>query len=100
MTRYTINETAVYDKYVRWCGRTGLRGPSYPIGLLFEHPASLEGQLQRKLHQTRIIDRVIHHRHRGRRRMLDYQKIGGAFAVDPDNIGLRLMSVADRGDIA
>ena len=24
-------ETAVYDKYVRWCGRTGPRGPSYPI---------------------------------------------------------------------
>jgi hypothetical protein len=25
-------ETAVYDKYVRWYGRTGSRGPSYPIG--------------------------------------------------------------------
>src|SRR5581483_10646374 len=33
MTRYAINETAVYDKYVRWCGRTGSRGPSYPIEL-------------------------------------------------------------------
>ncbi len=31
MTRYNIEETAVYDKYVRWCGRTGPRGPSYPI---------------------------------------------------------------------
>jgi hypothetical protein len=31
MTRYNIEETAVYDKYVRWCGRTGSRGPSYPI---------------------------------------------------------------------
>jgi len=27
----TLPETAVYDKYVRWCGRTGPRGPSYPI---------------------------------------------------------------------
>jgi hypothetical protein len=33
MTCYDINETAVYGKYVRWCGRTGLRGPSYPIQL-------------------------------------------------------------------
>ena len=32
MMRYDIEETAVYDKYVRWCGRTGSRGPSYPIG--------------------------------------------------------------------
>ena len=31
MMRYDIEETAVYDKYVRWCGRTGPRGPSYPI---------------------------------------------------------------------
>jgi hypothetical protein len=31
MICYDINETAVYAKYVRWCGRTGLRGPSYPI---------------------------------------------------------------------
>src|ERR1035441_7106805 len=31
MTRYNIRETAVYDKYVRWCGRTGSQGPSYPI---------------------------------------------------------------------
>ena len=31
MRRYTIEETAVYAKYVRWCGRTGPRGPSYPI---------------------------------------------------------------------
>ena len=31
MIRYNIEETAVYDKYVRWCGRTGPRGPSYPI---------------------------------------------------------------------
>ena len=23
MMRYDIEETAVYDKYVRWCGRTG-----------------------------------------------------------------------------
>ena len=30
MIRYNIEETAVYDKYVRWCGRTGPRGPSYP----------------------------------------------------------------------
>lgn len=29
--RYDIEETAVYDKYVRWCGRTGPQGPSYPI---------------------------------------------------------------------
>jgi len=29
--RYNIEETAVYGKYVRWCGRTGPRGPSYPI---------------------------------------------------------------------
>src|SRR5947208_15990701 len=27
-------ETAVYIKYVRWCGRTGPRGPSYPISRL------------------------------------------------------------------
>ena len=27
MIRYNIEETAVYDKYVRWCGRTGPRGP-------------------------------------------------------------------------
>ena len=26
-----FEETAVYGKYVRWCGRTGSRGPSYPI---------------------------------------------------------------------
>ena len=31
MMRYDIEETAVYDKYVRWCGRTGPQGPSYPI---------------------------------------------------------------------
>ena len=30
MIRYNIEETAVYDKYVRWCGRTGPLGPSYP----------------------------------------------------------------------
>jgi hypothetical protein len=29
--RYDIEETAVYGKYVRWCGRTGPRGPSYPM---------------------------------------------------------------------
>jgi hypothetical protein len=34
MRRYNIEETAVYDKYVRWCGRTGPRGPSYPISRL------------------------------------------------------------------
>jgi hypothetical protein len=31
MMRYDIEETAVYAKYVRWCGRTGSRGPSSPI---------------------------------------------------------------------
>jgi hypothetical protein len=31
MMCYAIEETAVYAKYVRWCGRTGSRGPSYPI---------------------------------------------------------------------
>jgi len=30
MMRYNLEETAVYGKYVRWCG-TGPRGPSYPI---------------------------------------------------------------------
>jgi hypothetical protein len=34
MTAYTLNETAVYAKYVRWCGRTGPRGPSYPIDFI------------------------------------------------------------------
>jgi hypothetical protein len=29
--RYDIEETAVYAKYVRWCGRTASRGLSYPI---------------------------------------------------------------------
>jgi hypothetical protein len=31
----TMIETAAYDKYVRWCGRTGPRGPSYPILAFF-----------------------------------------------------------------
>jgi len=31
MMRCDTEETAVYGKYVRWCGRTGPRGPSYPI---------------------------------------------------------------------
>ena len=34
--RYDIEETAVYDKYVRWCGRTGPQGPSYPIHSIWE----------------------------------------------------------------
>ena len=38
MMRYDIEETAVYDKYVRWCGRTGPRGPSYPIPDFFTDP--------------------------------------------------------------
>jgi hypothetical protein len=41
MMRYDIEETAVYDKYVRWCGRTGPRGPSYPI-LWFANSFTLE----------------------------------------------------------
>src|SRR6266566_4050026 len=41
MTRYNIEETAVYDKYVRWCGRTGPRGPSYPIRANFSHLLTL-----------------------------------------------------------
>src|SRR5207245_11358400 len=41
ITRDNIEETAVYDKYVRWCGRTGPRGPSYPIRSNFSHLLSL-----------------------------------------------------------
>jgi len=35
-------ETAVYDKYVRWCGRTGPRGPSYPIPCREKSPRRAE----------------------------------------------------------
>ena len=31
MMRYNMEEIAVYDKYVRWCRRTGPRGRSYSI---------------------------------------------------------------------
>src|SRR5207245_2950734 len=34
-------ETAVYGKYVRWCGRTGPRGPSYPIRAIISHLLTL-----------------------------------------------------------
>jgi hypothetical protein len=39
-----IEETAVYDKYVRWCGRKGPRGPSYPILL---RATNTKGQARR-----------------------------------------------------
>jgi hypothetical protein len=31
MTRYAIKRNRRIRKYVRWCGGTGPRGPSYPI---------------------------------------------------------------------
>src|SRR2546422_1678734 len=48
MTRYNIEETAVYDKYVRWCGRTGPRGPSYPIRANFSHLLSSDSDSARE----------------------------------------------------
>src|ERR1700730_12635367 len=52
MTRYNIEETALYDKYVRWCGRTGSRGPSYPIPF-FYHMHNRQGERLFYVDQTK-----------------------------------------------